>query len=253
MRPRPSRAEAAGRRSQRRAVPGGRRGAGRRSRTGARAAAGLAGLLLAAGCAVTRIDANVNTTGQWPPGREPGRYAFQRLPSQQADREAQARTEAEAKPAVEAAGFVPAASGAAPDVWVQVAARAIQVPTPVFDPWIGAPGPWGPGNVWVGGWRGAGWGGWGWGGGWAYGVAYTTVNEASVLIVDARTGASLYESRALTDAPVADAVARQALFAAALRDFPYPAVSPRRVTIDLAPAAAAASAPPGAAASVPGR
>jgi hypothetical protein len=214
-------------------------------------AAGLAGLLLAAGCAVTRIDANVNTTGQWPPGREPGRYAFQRLPSQQADPEAQARTEAEAKPAVEAAGFAPTAAGAVPDAWVQVAARAIQVPTPAFDPWVGPAGP--PGSVWVGGWRGAGWGGWGWGGGWSYGMVYTTVNEASVLIVDARSGASLYESRALTDALVSDQVARQALFAAALRDFPYPAVSPRRVTIDLAPPAGAASAPPAGAAPAPAR
>ncbi len=259
MRHPPGRADAAsrggraGRAPQRRAAAGGQHDAGRRGRTGARAAAGLAGLLLAAGCAVTRIDANVNTTGQWPPGREPGRYAFQRLPSQQADPPAQARTEAEAKPAIEAAGFAPAGAGVAPDVWVQVAARAIQVPTPAFDPWVGPPGPWGPGGVWVGGWRGAGWGGWGWGGGWNYGMVYTTVNEASVLILDARTAAPLYESRALTDALVSDAVARQALFAAALRDFPYPAVSPRRVTIDLAPPAGAASAPPAGAASAPAR
>jgi hypothetical protein len=210
-------------------------------------AAGVAALL-ATGCAVTQIDANVVTVGQWPPGRPPGRYAFQRLPSQQAQAQEQSRTEAEAAPAVEAAGFRPAAPGDAPDVWVQVAARAVQIPAWVADPWA-APyppgGPWGPGSVWAGGWRGTGWGwGAGWGWGYGYGMPPITVHESAVLIVDGRTGAPLYDSRAQTDAAVADRVAREALFAAALRDFPYPAVSPRRVRIDLAPSAAAASAPP---------
>lgn len=193
------------------------------------AAAAAASVL--AGCAVTRIDANVHTTGQWPEGRSPGRYAFQRLPSQQAQPQEQDRLEVEARPAVEGAGFAPAAADDA-DVFVQVAARSALVPASVPDPFFGPY--WWPG--YAGAWRGPAWG-WGGGWGWGYAPAYVvpslTLTEVSVLIVDARSRQSLYESRAQTDVSTTESTLREALFWAALRDFPFPAVSPRRVSIDL--------------------
>jgi hypothetical protein len=67
-----------------------------------------------------------------------------------------------------------------------------------------------------------------------------------VLIVDVRTGQPLYESRAQTSDSAGESTTRQALFRAALRDFPYAAVSPRTVSVDLPltpPAAASAPAP----------
>lgn len=202
--------------------------------------AAAAAALALAGCAVTRIDTTVNTTGRWPEGRPLGHYAFQRLPSQQAQPQEQAQIEAEARPAIEAAGFAPAGPGGA-DVLVQVAVRSALVPVPYADPFIGPT--WG----YAGAWRGPGWG-WGWGGGWGWGyapaVSWFTFSEASVLIVDAKSGQPLYESRAQTDVSTTEPTLREALFRAALADFPYPAVSPRRVRIDLPlPPPSGASAP----------
>lgn len=202
----------------------------------------LATAALLAGCAVTRIDANVHTSGRWPESRPPGSYAFQRLPSQEADPQAQDRLEAQARPVIEAAGFVPTSPPEA-DVWVQVAARSTMIPAPFGDPFVG---PFWAGGY-VGAWRGPAWGwggGWGWGYAPAYTVPWVNLTEASVLIVDARTRQPLYESRAQTTDSAGESVTREALFRAAMRDFPYPAVSPRTVSIPLPlPPAAGASAP----------
>lgn len=193
----------------------------------------LAAVALLAGCAATQLDANVHTVGIWPDGRPPGRFVFERLPSQQSQPDEQARLEAAATPALVQAGFVPAAD-APPDVLVQVAERMLQsqgiYPDPFFNPyWMGGP-------VYAGRWRGAVWGpawgpGWGWGYGGAYAVPFYLV-EVSVLILDAHSKLPLYESRAQSDGWPEERT-RGALFAAALKDFPYTAVSPRRVTVDL--------------------
>ena len=103
--------------------------------------------LFLAGCAATQLDATVHTTGNWPVGRAPGSFAYERLPSQMAQPEEQDRLEAEALPALAKAGFTPVASGETPDVRVQVAARTIQGQVVYAGPYYG--GPWGP------------WGGWG--------------------------------------------------------------------------------------------
>lgn len=195
----------------------------------------LAAVMLA-GCAVTQIDANVHTMGTWPPGRAPGSFAFERLPSQQARPQEQARLEAAAAPALLEAGFRPAGSEPA-DVMVQLAERSVQgwMPDPFFSPWGGMP-PW-YGPRWRGGWWGAGgWGPWGPGWGWGYGIGGAVPvswTEVSVLMLDARSQMPLYESRAQSEGPPPDEVTRAALFAAALKDFPFNAVSPRRVTVEL--------------------
>ncbi len=198
---------------------------------------------LLAGCAATQLDANVHTQGTWPNGRTPGTYAFQRLPSQ-ADAPEQVLIEADARAALARAGFK-AAQDAAPDVLVQLSRRSGQVGG--YGGTFGAPfgAPYGFGGMYGGAWRGGPWG-WGYGAGWAlapYDIAPVYVSEVAVLIVDARTQASLYESRARSDTYAGgDRQVWSALFEAALRDFPYNAVSPRQVVVNLAPAAAAASA-----------
>ncbi|MBK6865858.1 MAG: DUF4136 domain-containing protein [Ideonella sp.] len=190
------------------------------------AAAALAVLL--AGCAATRLDASVNTTGNWPAGRAPGSFTYERLPSQMAQKEEQDRLEAEALPALARAGFRPAAAGEAPDVRVQLAARTIQSQAISPAPYYGWP--WG--GAWGGRWGGAGWG---YGGGWGWGAATYLYYEfeLAVLIIDARTQQSLYETRARSEGGTPGDGTWAALAAAALKDFPYAAVSPRRVTVEL--------------------
>ena len=61
----------------------------------------------------------------------------------------------------------------------------------------------------------------------------TIAQERGLLILDARTRQPLYETRAQSDGGWPDAATWAALAAAALKDFPYAAVSPRRVTIEL--------------------
>lgn len=185
-----------------------------------------------AGCAATHLDANVHTLGAWPQGRVPGTFAFERLPSQQARAEEQARLEAAAQLALVSAGFKPA-EGAPPDVLVQVADRSMQGwapgPDPFFSPaWAGMP-------LYAGRWRAGPWGpGWGWGGGYGFGGSVPfSLTEVSVLILDAQSQKPLYESRALNDGARPDQITREALFSAALKDFPFNAVSPRRVTVGL--------------------
>jgi len=56
-------------------------------------AAGAAALGLAGCAAVNQVWADVSSFGEWPGGRAPGSYAFERLPSQQADAQRQQRLE----------------------------------------------------------------------------------------------------------------------------------------------------------------
>ena len=199
----------------------------------------LALVAFLAGCGTTRlIDSDVNSFGAWPTGRAPATFAFERLPSQQARPDQQAQLEAAALPALEQAGFrwagglAPMAGAAlasgAPDVLVQVSARTLR-----YDGgWNGDP--FWPGGAFyrggVGRWRGGGsfglYGARGW-------SPTYYLNEVSLLIRDARSQQMLYETRAQNDGVWFDAAVRAALFDAALKDFPRPAVSPRRVTVEI--------------------
>lgn len=188
---------------------------------------------LLSGCAATHLDTSVHTVGAWPAGRAPGTFAFQRLPSQQAHAKEQDQREADATAAMLRAGFKPAPAESA-DVLVQVAARTIEGTALLADPFLAGPAV----GLYGGGWGGRGWGGraWGYGPAWGVGFANTVpfyTYEVAVLIVDARTQQSLYESRARSDGNWSDKQGWSALFEAALRDFPFNAVSPRRVTVDL--------------------
>ncbi len=198
-----------------------------------------------AGCAgIGAVDSQVSSFSRWPAGRAPATYAFERLPSQQADPPQAQILEDAARLAVESAGFVAAASGAVPDVTVQIGARVTRIERSPFDdpfwygfgsfgrrygpyygphygPYYGAPyGPfWGPG-------RGFG----AWGGG--YGPLLED-HEVGVLIRDRRSGEALYEARASSDqTSFTDARLLPALFSAALKDFPNGGgANPHRIRI----------------------
>jgi len=195
-------------------------------RTWLQATAAGAALLALAGCAsMNQLSVEVSTFGNWPAGRSPGSYAFERLPSQQAQAETMQTLEDAARPALAAAGFQPVAAGAVPDVLVQVGARVSRTDrSPWDDPlwWHGGfgtwrPGPW-RGPVWSASWR-------------LEPPRYD--REVALLLRDRSNGAPLFEARASSEGfqRSTDGSALQPLFTAALMDFPALGVNPRQVVV----------------------
>ncbi len=72
------------------------------TRTFGALAAASAALALAACASFGTITAEVWSYSQWPAGRKPTTYAFERLPSQRANPDAQSLLEAAARGAIEA-------------------------------------------------------------------------------------------------------------------------------------------------------
>jgi len=143
-------------------------------------------------------------------------------------RERQEMLEAAARPALEAAGFRPAAAGATPDVTVQVGGRVTRTDhAPWDDPlwWRGGFGLWRYGP-WVGPRWGAG----------VYTESPRYEREVALLIRSRASGEPLYETRASSDGLTrGDTSVMRAMFAAALQDFPATGVRPRTVTTPLGP------------------
>lgn len=188
---------------------------------------------LLAGCAgFSSVTSDVASFGEWPAGRAPGTYAFERLPSQTADPKATAATQAlesAAEPALAKAGFKPAAEGQAPDVLVQVGKRTSRTDRgPWTDPlwWRGGYGYWRYGP-WVGP-------------GWSWHARYEQPryeSEVAVLLRDRASGKPLFEAHASLESNLrSDAQTLSAMFQAALMDFPKLGVNPRRVTVTPPPA-----------------
>ncbi|MBA4176934.1 MAG: DUF4136 domain-containing protein [Leptothrix sp. (in: Bacteria)] len=193
-------------------------------------AAVLAGVTVLAGCSTMRsVSSDISSFGEWPAGRAPGSYAFERLPSQQAQPEATSRLEAAAATGLARAGFKPAAAGQSPDVLVQVGARDSRY---VVQPWNDA-------LWWRGGfgyWRYGPWGSPHWGLSGYYDLPRYE-SQVALLIRDRASGKPLYETRAATESNTrADERTLAALFEAALMDFPQLGINPRRVVVDLPPA-----------------
>lgn len=185
----------------------------------------LAAGLLSACAALSTVHSEISTFGEWPAGRAPASYAFDRLPSQQAQPEATARLEALAAPALAKAGFTPVAAGQSPDVRVQVASRSTRTEIELWaDPawWRGG---WAPSRrAWPGPWT----------------VAdprwdRTRYNhEVALLIRDAASGQPLYEARAVHEGVSSGGESLgAALFSAALFDFPRSGPNPREVRVPL--------------------
>ncbi|WP_119156728.1 DUF4136 domain-containing protein [Caldimonas tepidiphila] len=188
--------------------------------------AAIALTALLGGCANVRlIESDVSSYGQWPAQRQPGVFAFERLPSQQARAEQQARIEQAALPALEQAGFRPAALGEPASVTVQVGLSEMRHERAPWDD------PLWHNSLYFGrgGFRGFGAGV---GLGWSMPSPYYVL-DAAVLIRDARTQQVLYETRARHDGRWHDETVWRALFEAALKDFPMPAISPRRVAVEV--------------------
>ncbi len=188
-------------------------------------AAALLAATLLGGCAgLNTMQADIATYGDWPADRQPGRYAFDRLPSQQSRPDAAAALENAARPALEQAGFVAAGPGEAPDVRVQVAARNARTDIDLWADPIWWHGGWLPGRR---AWADPLW--------WPQLHARTRYErEVGVLLRDAVTGKPLYEARASNEgANVAGGALQQALFRAALIDFPRVGPNPRTVTVTL--------------------
>jgi len=202
----------------------------------AAAGAALATLLGLGGCAgMNQLSADVSTFGDWPAGRQPASYAFDRMPSQQAHADAQALLEQAAVAALERAGFQPAAAGAEPDVLVQIGARTSRTDrSPWDDPlW------WHGGFGWHGGygvWRGPRTGAW-----WGLGARWDSSGpryerEVALLLRERSSGKPLYEARASNEGFSSRSQPLLApLFAAALAGFPAVQAEPHRVTVPLTP------------------
>jgi Domain of unknown function (DUF4136) len=184
----------------------------------------VAALALLGACATTRqLDNSVSTYSQWPAGRKPASYAFERLPSQQARAEEQQQLEDAARPALEAAGFTAAADESEADVNIQVSARVSPDPRALYDDpfWWRA----GFGTRWHRGFSTS------------WGLHYTVPSyerEVALLIRDRKSGQTLYEARASNAGNSgAGSALLAAMFEAALKDFPHTGVNPRRVTVEL--------------------
>jgi hypothetical protein len=191
---------------------------------GAAAFALAPALALTGGCAVMNtLDTDIATYGEWPSGRAPGRYAFDRLPSQQAQPELADRLEAAARPALEAAGFHAVSAGEKPDTLVQLALRTTRA-----DPYY-----WDDPFWWSGGayWSRRGWSGPVWfRGPWPVSTRYE--REVAVLLRDAASGRPLYEARASTEGlTTGDDALIGAMFRAALIDFPRTGPNPRSARV----------------------
>jgi len=187
----------------------------------------LAGVLLLAGCAAfNSLTVYVSSTGDWPAERRPGIFAFERLPSQQAQVEDTAALEAAALGALLKAGFTPAAPGQEPEVLVQVGARDRLIGVQVWDDplwWRGGFGTWRHGP-WMGPY-------WGWSG-WYQVPRYE--REVALLIRERGDGRPLFEARAASEGNASPGPrALAAMYDAALMDFPRLGLNPRRVIVPL--------------------
>lgn len=197
---------------------------------------GLLASGLLTGCAnLDSLRSEVSSYGDWPPSRQPGIYAFERLPSQQTQAALQSALEIAARPALEAAGFKPSADAAEPELLVQVGSRVMQTGYAAWDDpfwWRGGY----YGGWYRGRWAGPGWGwaspGWGWG---HYGYNYVPVyqSEVALLIRERSSGKPLYEARARSDGTGTSGEILRAMFEAALKDFPATGINPRSVTVPL--------------------
>lgn len=203
---------------------------------GLKLAGGAAALGTLAGCAtLAELPVEVRSFGEWPAGRRPGTYAFDRLPSQSAAAAGslQAALEAAAASALRQAGFSPAAAGSEPELLVQLAARVDRSEPPLWDDplwWHGGFGPWRRTPWRQPGWRSPGFTPLGW--------RVRPDNgrfdrEVALLLRDRASGKPLYEAHASHEGFSAelDGVLVP-LFAAALREFP--AVNNARHTVRVA-------------------
>jgi hypothetical protein len=193
----------------------------------------LAGAGLLGGCAAfNQVAVDVTSFGAWPAGRAPGRFAFDRLPSQQAPNAlaGQQVVEDAAAGALTALGFQRVDRADAADVLVRVDGRWAQVVDPRFSVGVGIGVGRSYGRVGAGtGYRDP-FGRWGWG----PPVPTGERREVHLLISDRRSQQVLYEAQAQISVHVAMESLIGPMFEAALQGFPQLPAGERRVVISLA-------------------
>jgi hypothetical protein len=194
----------------------------------------VAAAVLAGCAALNTVTSDVTTFSEWPADRQPGRYAFERLPSQKANATRTADLEGAAAKALEKAGFTAAADAVQADVIVQIGARISRTEiSPWDDPlwWRWGGGYWrsptwrrGPRSAFYGGFN-ADW----------YASRYE--RNVAVLLRDRTSNTPLFEAHAQTEGGSSgDAALLGAMFEAALQGFPAKdAQNPRRVSVSLTP------------------
>lgn len=196
---------------------------------------GAAALLSLTACAsLNTLTADAQSFGSWPAGRQPGTYAFERLPSQQRNEQGQAQLEDAARAALAKAGFAEAATASSADVLVSIGARITRSSAAPWDD-----------PLW-----------WRWNGSyfhWRYGPAWRPYysrwgfpypmdpmaerrydREVALLLRDRKTNEPLYEARASNDGLTEGSLEiLGGLFEASLADFPQTRPEPHRVTVQL--------------------
>jgi hypothetical protein len=185
--------------------------------------------VLLPGCAAFKqIGVEVATFGAWPDKRPPGRYAFDRLPSQVAGSPEQAPLEAAATQALERAGFVAAGSAARADVLVQLGWGRSRV----LSPFAESSGWGGRGGVGIGGGVAMRGGGFGIGGTFGEPATYDR-QQVQMLFTDRASRERLVEIRVQHEARYSSADFLPLLFDAGLSGFPDLKAGTRHVTVQL--------------------
>lgn len=184
--------------------------------------------MLAACSGIYTLSADVQTFGAWPDGRKPGRYAFERLPSQQGDKRQDA-LEDSARLALEKAGFSPAADAKRADVLVTLGARVSALDRAPWDDPL-----WWRWHVGYANWRH------GFGRGRIGAFAGLDLSEkrydreVALLLRDRASGEPLYEARASNDGMTqGDAALLGGLMLAAMGDFPQTRPEVHRITVQV--------------------
>ncbi|UXH79373.1 DUF4136 domain-containing protein [Roseateles amylovorans] len=222
----------------------------------AMASLSAAALLALSACGtLNSVSADAQSFGSWPAGRQPGTYAFERLPSQQQNADGQGRIEDAARVALEKAGFTAAADPKTADVMVSIGARvARSASAPWDDPlwwrWNGSYFHWRYGPAWRPYYSR-----------WGYPYPMDPMmerrydREVALLLRDRKSNEPLYEARASNDGLTeGDLAMMAALFEASMVDFPQTRPEPHRVTVQLGGTPLTSSSPVAPAAPVaPGK
>lgn len=182
------------------------------------------------GCAaLNQVSAEVRSYGTWPAERKPGRFVFERLPSQGADGARAAQTEALALPALQAAGFVQVASRAEADLIVALGARITRTDFAPWDDPLWVRWPLLPRHALLRPVR------YPWHGGHPFYLETRFDREVAILLRDRASGEPLFEARATNDGLTAGSDGLlSAMFRAALSGFPAVDPTPRWVQVPLA-------------------
>ncbi|QPF75520.1 DUF4136 domain-containing protein [Roseateles sp. DAIF2] len=196
-----------------------------------------AALLGLGGCAaLNSVSADAQSFGSWPAGRQPGSYAFERLPSQQQNEKSQAELEDAARAALEKAGFTAAADTKSADVLVSIGVRVSRSANAVWDDplwwrWNGSYFHWRYGPAWRPYYSR-----------WGYPYPMDPMmerrydREVALLLRDRRSNEPLYEARASNDGNTQGSLSLiGALFEASMVDFPQTKPQPHNVTVQLPP------------------